>query len=360
MSSYVRRVIRENLKKYVGGEQRIPKGAIKLNQNENEYPTSPHVISTLINYLKNNDLRRYPEQDSETLKDKLARCYNLKSEQITIGNGSDEVIANVFKTIVDKGDLVTSTNPTYGMFKIYAIEAGANYYEVDLNDDYTIPIDKLINVRGKLTAVTNPNSPTGVFTKISELEKLAKGLQGYGVLLIDETYVDFTRDNALRLINKYDNVIIVRTFSKSFSLAGIRLGFGIGNEDLIEWIEVVRNPYNIGTLNQIAAIAALEDYTYVKKNIERIIEEREFLKKKLRELGFYVYPSEGNFVFIKCKTVEDAKNIVNFLKSKNIYVRYFGDNPKIADSIRITVGTHEINIKVLQALEEYLQNYRIK
>lgn len=357
MSNYVRRVIRENLKKYIGGEQKIPKDAIKLNQNENEYPTSPHVISTLINYLRSNDLKRYPEQDSETLKDKLAKYYNLNSEQITIGNGSDEVISNIFKTILDKGELIISTNPTYGMFKIYAIEADANYYEVDLNDNYTIPVDKLINMKGKLTAVTNPNSPTGVFTEISELERLAKGLQGYGVLLIDETYADFTKDNALRLINKYDNVIIVRTFSKSFSLAGIRLGFGIGNKDLIEWVEAVRNPYNIGTLHQIAAIAALEDYTYVKKNIERIIEEREILKKELKELGFYVYPSEGNFVFIKCKNIEEAKSIVNFLKNKNIYVRYFGDNPKLADSIRITVGTHEINIKVLQALKEYMQSH---
>ncbi|MCX8191367.1 MAG: aminotransferase class I/II-fold pyridoxal phosphate-dependent enzyme, partial [Nitrososphaerales archaeon] len=123
MNRYVRRTIQENLRKYVGGEQRVPRGAIKLNQNENEYPTSPHVISTLINYLQNNDLRRYPEQDSETLKERLARYYNVKYEQITIGNGSDEVIATAFKTVLEKGDLVVSTNPTYGMFKIYAIES---------------------------------------------------------------------------------------------------------------------------------------------------------------------------------------------------------------------------------------------
>ncbi len=349
MSAYVRDTVKRNLKRYVGGEQALPRDAIKLNQNENEYPTSPRTISALINYLKNNDLKRYPQQDSEELKGKLAEAYKVGREQLIVGNGSDDVIATVFKTVVDKGDLVASTNLTYGMYRIYAAQMGATYEEVDLHEDFTLPIDELMRKEAKLTAVTNPNSPTGVFTEVSELGRLAEGLKGRGVLLIDEAYVAFSRDNALRLVEKYDNIVIVRTLSKSHSAAGIRVGFGVGHRDLTKWMDAVRDPFNIGTLNQIAAATILDDADYVNENIKRIIEGRKFLTAKLTALGFKVYPSEANYILIKCRGAEDAKRLEESLKEQNIYVRSFPDE-RLQSFLRITVGTQEINTKVVEAI----------
>jgi histidinol-phosphate aminotransferase len=355
LSSYVRKIVKQKLKKYKGGEQKLPTGAIKLNQNENEYATSPRVISALISYLQRNSLNRYPEQDSRELKEKLSAIYKVKREQIVVGNGSDEVIATLFRTVVNEGDLVVSTNPTYGMFRNYSIQMGANYVEVELQEDFTLPVDELIEKKAKVTAVTNPNSPTGVFTAISELGRLAEGLTNSGILLIDEAYVAFASDNALRLIDKYDNILIVRTLSKSYSLAGIRVGFGIGNKNLVEWMDAVRDPYNIGTLHQIAAITALEDTDYVRTNVDRIIKGRKFLTNRLTKLGFKVYPSEANYVFFKCKTAKDARNLEENLRSRNIYVRYFGENKRISDCLRITVSTPKINAKVISTIEEIIK-----
>jgi histidinol-phosphate aminotransferase len=349
LSAYVKASVNEKLRKYVGGEQALPPNAIKLNQNENEYPTSPRAIEALINYLKNNDLRRYPQQDSDELKGKLAKAYNVSEEQLIVGNGSDDVIGTVFKTVVDKGALVVSTNLTYSMYKIYAAQTTASYEEVDLQEDFTLPIDDLIRKGGKLTAVTNPNSPTGVFTEISELNRLAEGLEGKGVLLIDEAYVAFSRDNALRLVDKHSNVVIVRTLSKSHSAAGIRVGFGVAQRELVKWMDAVRDPFNIGTLNQIAASTILDDAEYVEKNIKRIIEGRKFLTAKLSELGFKVYPSEANYILLKCGGAEDAKRLEESLREQSIYVRSFPDE-RLRSFIRITVGTGEINTKVVEAV----------
>jgi len=341
------------LEKYVGGEQILPPSSTKLNQNENEYPTSPRVISSLIKYLQRNDLRRYPEQDSIELRGKISSVYNVKPEQIVIGNGSDEVIATLFRTVVDVGDLVVSTNPTYGMFRLYAVQRGAIYSEVDLHEDFTLPVEELIDRQAKLTAVTNPNSPTGVFTKIQKLDLLAKGLRrAKGVLLIDEAYGEFARDNALRLVQKYDNVVIVRTLSKSHSAAGIRVGFGVGCRELVEWMASVRDPYNIGTLNQVATLTALGDHDYAKTNVKRIVEGRKFLTEKFTELGFRVYPSEANYIFVRCKTVDDARNLREGLEARKIYVRYFENNKRIRDCIRITVGTSKINTRLIQFVKE--------
>lgn len=356
MSIYVRDTIKQKLKKYVGGKQDLPPCAIKINQNENEYPTSSRTISALIDYLRNNDLRRYPHQDNDELKDKLAKVHNLERDQLIVGNGSDDVIGAVFKTVVNKEDQVVSTNPTYSMFEIYAAQMDATYEEVNLYKDFTIPVSELVNRGAKLTAVTNPNSPTGVFTEISELERLAKGLRCKGVLLIDEAYSPFARDNALRLVGKYDNVVIVRTLSKSHSAAGIRVGFGVGQKELVKWIDAVRDPFNIGTLNQIAAITVLDDKDYVNKNIKRIIEGRKFLTAKLTSLGFTVYPSETNFVFIKCIKIKDAKSLEKSLKNRKIYVRSF-TSKKLQNFLRITIGTPETNTKVIKTIEEIIRGH---
>ena len=355
MSIYVRDTVKRNLKKYVGGEQALPPNAIKLNQNENEYPTSPQTISALINYLKNNDLRRYPQQDNEELKGKLAEVCKVGKDQLIVGNGSDDVIGTVFKTVIDKGDLVASTNLTYSMYRIYAAQMDATYGEVDLREDFTLPTDELIRKGAKLTAVTNPNSPTGVFTEISELGRLAAGLERKGVLLIDEAYAAFSRDNALRLVEKHDNIIIVRTLSKSHSAAGIRVGFGVGHRDLIKWVDAVRDPFNIGTLHQIAAATVLGDTDYVNGNIKQIIEGRKFLTEKLTGLNFKVYPSEANYILLKCRNAEDAKRLEESLKNQNIYVRSFPDK-RLQSCLRITVGTPEINIKVVEAIEKAVGN----
>ncbi len=335
MMSYFRDNI-ERMAGYQPGEQ--PKDGIytKLNTNENPYPPSPKVIAA-IKDAANNSLRLYPDPLATSVREKVANVFGTKPENVLVGNGSDDLLTIIIRSFVGKGDKVVYPYPTYMLYKSLAELQDATACPIDFPDDYSLPHS--IAVRGaKVTFIANPNSPSGTIIPTEEISKLAKKMDG--VLVLDEAYADFADSNCLTLVDKHPNILILRTLSKSYSLAGLRLGFCIANETIIQGMIKAKDSYNVDRLSMAAAVAALDDQETMKKNAAMIKETRAFLSESLSEMGFFVYPSQSNFVFFRCPSVFAARQIMQKLKLRKILVRYF-DIPKADDCLRVTVGTKE-------------------
>ncbi len=324
--SYLRKCI-ERLEAYQPGEQLA--GFIKLNTNENPYPPSPKVLSALKKAI-DEDLHLYPDPSGEKVRKKLASIYKVKREQIILGNGSDELLSIIMRSFINKGEKVVITYPSYVLYKVLARIQEGEIIEIDLNEDYSLSLDI---PPAKLIFLANPNTPSGVFIPKNVIKNLCK--ESKAVIILDEAYVDFAEDNCLELVDEFNNLIILRTLSKSFSLAGMRIGFGVGEESLIKNMCKVKDTYNLNRLSLIAAEAALNDLKYVQGNIQSIIKERNLFTQDLKKIGFYVYPSQANFVLVKTKK---AFEIYTKLKENKILVRYFNQY-RLKECLRITIGT---------------------
>jgi histidinol-phosphate aminotransferase len=331
---------------YIPGEQ--PKDGIytKLNTNENPYPPSPKVIEAIKDSV-NNNLRLYPDPLATSVRKKVANVFGTKTENVLVGNGSDDLLTIIVRSFTGPGDKLVYPYPTYMLYKTLAELQDVTACLIDFPDDYSLPNG--IAVKGaRVTFIANPNSPSGTLIPAEEISKLAEKIDG--VLVLDEAYADFADSNCLALVNKHPNILVLRTLSKSYSLAGIRLGFCIANESIIQGMVKAKDSYNVDRLGMAAAIAALDDQETLKKNVARIIETRTILSKTLSEMGFFVYPSQSNFVFFRCPSAIAAKRIMQELKNRKILVRHF-DIPKADDCLRITVGTQE-------EIELFLDNLR--
>ncbi|MDI6703343.1 MAG: histidinol-phosphate transaminase [bacterium] len=336
----------KGLSAYVPGEQPRDSSFIKLNTNENPYPPSKRVISK-IKQAVNRDLRLYPDPIFKNLRKRISNIYKIDYNQIIIGNGSDELLDMIMKAFVGKKDKVVCTYPTYNLYKVLSSVYEANLVEIESNEDFQIPIDKLIDANGHVTFLCNPNTPTGIFTDISAIRKLCDNVKG--VVVVDEAYVDFARGNCLELIKGYENLIVLRTLSKSFSLAGARIGIGFGS--LIPFLYKVKDSYNVNRISLVAAEAALDDILYAEANIKRIINLRSYLTNCLKKLEFQVYPSEANFILIKTR---HAYNLYKYLKDKKILVRYFNQR-RLKDKLRITIGKKGEMDLLINAIKDYLK-----
>ncbi len=345
---------------YVGGIQPDNYAEwVKVNQNEFPYPPAPRVLQVLKEFSDSGLVNRYPPGDYKKLKEALAAYHGISRilpNQITVGNGSDEVLQNIALTLLDSGNHVAFPYPDYLMFSIISDLQNAKYEEVDSNPDFTIPIDELLKRRAKLTLVSNPNTPSGVLTHISEISRLIEGLYP-NIVVVDEAYSDFASDDAIKLLGEYPNLLMTRTFSKVRGIARLRFGYGMGHKDIIGRIEALRLPYNINGAAEVATLAALETESveYEMNMVKRIKEDRVWLTQKLTELGFKVYPSEANFVFAE-HVPEIAKKLYEGLKERKALVRYFGEKRRLEGGIRITVGTTEENRKLLSMTEELLKS----
>ncbi|MCW5323014.1 histidinol-phosphate transaminase [Verminephrobacter aporrectodeae subsp. tuberculatae] len=334
---------------YVAGEQPLNPGVVKLNTNENPYPPSPRVLESIAQST-GDELRLYPDPNSQKLKRALAHHFELANDQIFVGNSSDEVLAHVFQALL-KHDLPTLfPDVTYSFYPVYCGLYGIQYktipltasFEIDL-DDYAIPNGGII--------FANPNAPTGVQLDTDLIEHFLKR-HSESVVVIDEAYVDFGAESAARLIDRYPNVLVVQTFSKSRSLAGMRIGFALGNKDLIEGLERVKNSFNSYPLSRLAnaaAVAAIEDREYFEAVTRNIVRSREELSAALRALGFQIIPSMANFVFAS-HSGHDAGFLYCRLKEQGVLVRHFS-LPRIEQFLRITVGTPEQCESLLLALK---------
>ena len=348
----------EKLHAYVPGEQPKIKGLIKLNTNENPYPPAPSVLRAL-KAAVDGRLRLYPNPTAQTLREKLARLHRCAPENIIIGNGSDELLALATRAFVEPPrGVVQYFTPSYSLYPVLADIQGARRNAVPLRDDFSLPSvpelkkGKQWDFRAALTLLTTPNAPSGRGYSTFELAALCRA-QG-GVVVLDEAYVDFARDNALALARKFPHVLVSRTFSKSYSLCFQRVGYFVGPPELIAALDKIRDSYNVNGLGQIAALATLEALPHYRANFRRIIATRERLARGLGRLGFEVLPSQANFLFARPPRFR-AKEWLEKLRAKKILVRWF-DQPGISDYLRITIGTARESAALLAAASRILGN----
>jgi histidinol-phosphate aminotransferase len=368
----IRPLIR-NLHPYVPGEQPKIKGLIKLNTNENPFPPSPRVLSA-IKKAADGRLRLYPNPTAQLLREKLAKLHRCKPENIIVGNGSDELLAMVVRCFVEpKGPLTPALSPSdgeresrtlvqffepsYSLYPVLADIHGAASNPVPLRADFSLPSiaelkkGKKWDFKAALTLITTPNAPSGRGYATSDLETLCHAQKG--IVVLDEAYVDFAKENAMSLALKHPHVLVARTFSKAYSLCFQRVGYFVGNPELIEALQKIRDSYNVNGLGQVAAIATLDDLPYYRRNFRKIILTREWLTSELTRLGFEVTPSQTNFILVVPPRFP-AETWLKNLRERKILVRWF-KHPSVSRYLRITIGTREEAEALLTAVKKVVE-----
>ena len=329
----------KTLEPYVPGEQPKDKKYIKLNTNENPYGPSPKVLSS-IKDAACDDLKLYPDPTCSDLASQIAGYYKVNEDEIFIGNGSDEILAFVFMTFFQKGRKVLFPDISYTFYNVYAEMFNLDYELIKLDDNFNINLEEFKKPNGGII-FPNPNAPTGKYIDTDEISKLIENNQD-SVVIIDEAYIDFGGKSMVDYINKYSNLLVIQTFSKSRSLAGLRVGFAIGNKDLIDGLNRVKNSFNSYTIDRLAltgAKEAIRDDEYFNETTNKIIKTREETTIRLKELNFKVLESKANFIFIKHDTL-GGQYLYEELKNNGILVRHF-TKERIEDYLRVTIGTDE-------------------
>ena len=332
---------------YVPGEQPREGGFIKLNTNENPYPPSPAVRRAILEEA-GASLRLYPDPESSRLRKQAALTYGFGVDRVIAGNGSDDLLAMIARAFVGEGDALCCPTPTYTLYDTLVRVQGGRVAGIPYAEDFSLP-PGLARRRAKVTIVASPNSPSGTTVPTAELSRLADRVEG--VLVIDEAYADFAEESALSLAREKENVIVLRTLSKSFSLAGMRIGLGFAHPAILAGLNKVRDSYNLGRLAIACGEAALRDIGWMKRNVAKIRKTRTALLSALPPLGFSPYPSQSNFVLAKRAEGRSARPVYEELKRRRILVRYF-DTPRLAACLRITVGTDDEIGALLSALKD--------
>jgi histidinol-phosphate aminotransferase len=352
--SLIRPLVRR-LHPYVPGEQPKIRGLIKLNTNENPYPPSPKVLAA-IKAAVNGRLRLYPNPIAEGVRGQLAKFHGCAPGQFIVGNGSDELLALATRAFVEPGQSVQFFTPSYSLYPVLADIHGARRNAVPLGPDFALPSVAQLrrqgawDARAPLTFITTPNAPSGRGYSTQELRTLCRAHAG--VVVLDEAYVDFARENAFALALEFPHVLVARTFSKAYSLCFLRVGYFAGHASLIEALQKIRDSYNVNGLGQAAAAATLRDLPYYRRHFKRLIATRERLAGQLRDLGFAVPPSETNFIFVRPPQFP-AKEWLRQLRERRVLVRWFGA-PETRDFLRVTIGTDEEADALLRAARKIL------
>lgn len=340
---------------YVPGEQPRERKFIKLNTNENPYSPSPEAVKAMQEAV-NDDLRLYPDPECTELRAAAAECWGVKPEQVFCGNGSDEILAFCFQAFFDPGKEIVFPKITYSFYPVYVDYFGLNRREVPMNPDFSNPIDLLCGNNGGVV-LANPNAPTGIAVGLDVVEKLLQANPNV-VVVVDEAYVDFGAESAVKLIDRYPNLVVAQTLSKSRSLAGLRVGFAIAQENLINALRCVRdsiNSYTVDRVAQAGAAAALRDKEYFDQTRQKVMGTRAWTDAELKKLGFITCPSQTNFIFA-CHPEKAGKEIFAHLRQEGVLVRRW-DIPEISEWLRISIGTEEemkTMIKVLKGLFKIL------
>ncbi|MGM7340368.1 histidinol-phosphate transaminase, partial [Acinetobacter baumannii] len=325
----------------------------KLNTNENPYPPSPKVVEAVQEVLHEQAdvLRLYPDPDATVLKQAIAKQQNIDVSQVFVGNGSDEVLAHIFKAFFLQDGPILYPDITYSFYPVYSQFFGTKTKEIPLNENFEIDVRDYTQPNGGVI-ITNPNAPTSIALSLAEIEQVLQANPDR-VVVIDEAYVDFGAESAVSLINRYENLVVCQTTSKSRSLAGLRVGFAIAQSHLIAALEAVKNSFNSYPIDRFAiaaAVASFEDQAYFEEQCQKVITSREKLVRDLTELGFNVLPSKANFIFAT-HSQHDAGQLAQKLREQGIIVRYF-NKPRINQFLRITVGTNEQNARLVQTLKQ--------
>lgn len=333
---------------YTPGEQPAPgERVVKLNTNENPFPPSPKVIAA-IREIEPEMLRRYPHPAGDLFRTSAAKILGISPEMILCGNGSDDILTIATRSFVPSGGVLASAEPTYSLYPILAKLEEAKFVGVPWGTDWSLPVEDLIDTKADAIYLANPNAPSGTFVPPQQVAELASKFDG--LLLVDEAYAEFAEQNCLELVKEFSNVVISRTFSKAYSLAGMRFGYAVAQPEVIAEMMKVKDSYNCDAVSVIAANAAILDQEYARRSWEHVKAERQRLTAELQQMGWSVLPSQGNFVLA---TVPNGRGKEAYLKLKEqgILVRFF-DKPGLTDKIRITVGTGQENNALLAGIRE--------
>lgn len=348
---------KENLRKiepYVPGEQSKDKDIVKINANENPYPPSPKAVEVLKNFDTNN-LRFYPNANSTKLKEALAKYYGVGVENVFVGNGSDDVLAVAFQSFFNSDKPIVYPDLTYSFYPVWCSLFGIEYKTHPVGDDFRINAEDYKEKNGGVI-IPNPNAPTSLGEGTGFVKKILDYNQD-SVVIIDEAYVDFGGVSSVPLVKKYENLLVTGTFSKSRSLAGLRIGFAIGSKTLIDVMEAVKNSYNSYTVDSISievGSASIEDDEYFKSTCQKVIKTRQRVTDELKKLGFDVLDSQTNFIFATHDKYS-MKEMFEYLKTQKVFIRYFS-LPRIENYVRITIGTDDEMDIFLQKAKEFLAN----
>ncbi|MGB2044150.1 MAG: histidinol-phosphate transaminase [Porticoccaceae bacterium] len=340
------------LQPYTPGEQPKINNLTKLNTNENPYGPSSKVLQAMQQAI-NDDLRLYPPPHAETLKQAIADYYQLEQNQIFVGNGSDEVLAHIFNGLLKQDKPIFFPDITYSFYPVFCQLYDIEFEKVPLTEDFSIDVRGYQRANGGII-FPNPNAPTGKLLALDDIEQLLLANRD-SVVVVDEAYIDFGGQSAVGLINRFDNVLVVHTLSKSRSLAGLRIGYAMGNASLIEGLDRVKNSFNsypLGHLQIAAATASFNDESYFQQTCAQVIKSRDMLVEQLQALNFEVLPSAANFIFVR-HSDKSAAVIASQLRQQGLIVRHF-QQPRIDQFIRITVGTDQDNQLLVDSLEDIL------
>ena len=339
---------------YTPGEQPKDLNLLKLNTNENPYGPSPNVLNKIKNNC-NDSLRLYPDPESVELKKLLAEHHNLPIESVFVSNGSDESLAFIFQGLLKKDKPVLFPDITYSFYPVYCQLYEIEYKQIPLDQKFNINLDDYLIENGGII-FPNPNAPTGIPKTLKDIESLLLN-NNNSVVVIDEAYVDFGTSSVIKLINRYENLIVTQSFSKGRSLAGMRIGCAFGSPSLIEALNRIKNSFNsypIDRLAQISAMSSITDKIYFEENCNRVIEARVYLEAQLKSIGFEVLPSGANFIFTQHKQ-KSGEDIYDALRQNKILVRYFNSPAKISNFIRITIGTMNQMHKLVSVMREIVK-----
>lgn len=336
--------VKNSIKEFVSYKPNTIEYEVKLDANE-----SRRNESLIINQLSVNSLNRYPDHYTVTLREKLGDMYNVKKENVIVGSGSSELLELVVKTFVNPGEIVLSIKPSFVMYKKYTLLSGGVYKEVDTNDNYELDVNLFIQkakeLNPKVIFLCTPNNPTGVIMKQEDVRRIIESVDC--LIVVDEAYMEFSEENqsVTKYIDTYPNLIVNRTFSKAYAIAGARLGYFIANEKLIDTLFIAKTPYSVTDFSQQIGLLVLSDKTYLKNNISEVIQERNKLNEVLTKMGIKTFQSSTNFIFCKYETLDLKAE----LEKRKILIRGFNNG-----TYRITVGTKKENVQLIKALEEIL------
>lgn len=343
-----------NIEPYVPGEQSKDKDIVKINANENPYPPSPKAIEALKSF-DTNKLRFYPSANSTKLKEAIAKYYKVDVSNVFVGNGSDDVLAVAFQSFFNSEKPIAYPDLTYSFYPVWCSLFGIKYKNYPVGDDFRINPEDYKEKNGGVV-IPNPNAPTSLGEGLDFVEKILNYNQD-SVVIIDEAYVDFGGTSSIPLIDKYENLLVTGTFSKSRSLAGLRIGFAIGSKALIDVMEAVKNSYNSYTVDSLSiemGAASIEDDEYFKSTCKKVIKTRERVTLELEKLGFDVLDSQTNFIFVT-HNKHNMKSLFEYLKTQKVFIRYFS-LPRIENYVRITIGTNEEMDIFLEKTKEFILN----
>lgn len=346
------------LSPYVPGAQINEPGWIKLNTNESPYPPSPLVLDAAREELERVTL--YPDPAATRLRARIARFWGLAPENVIAGNGSDDLLNLLVRAFGDRDRPAGAMAPSYSLYPVLAAANGSPWVDVPFGEPFRLPVDRVADSGCNLFFLTCPHAPSGVVFPSREIRELASRLEG--ILVVDEAYGDFAGESAVRLVREHPNLFVTRSFSKSFGLAGLRVGYGIGSPGAVELLDRVRDSYNLDRIAQAAAIAALDDWGYFEATIAKSAYVRDFYRKEFEELGWQVYPSQANFLLVEPRDSSGrtgpavAESLFDWLKGRKILVRYFGSHALTRDSLRISIGDEDQMMALWDTIMEWRAN----